>query len=141
MRKIWQLYYTSIIMIRLMRVKNTITLTLTLQAFINNANDLTSTNYNVLLLYFFFFFLNKHDICNIYMYIIRQYACSLPSSSRLSSRTSIPLIQNVPSSVRTAKAERRLKERLIQEVLYLPINTSIILINSTIYIITFFRMF
>ncbi|XP_011691994.1 PREDICTED: protein lap4 isoform X7 [Wasmannia auropunctata] len=36
-------------------------------------------------------------------------------NSRLSSRTSIPLIQNVPSSVRTAKAERRLKERLIQE--------------------------
>ncbi|XP_019697619.1 protein lap4 isoform X3 [Harpegnathos saltator] len=35
--------------------------------------------------------------------------------NRLSSRTSIPLIQNVPSSVRTAKAERRLKERLIQE--------------------------
>ncbi|XP_070521905.1 protein lap4 isoform X3 [Cardiocondyla obscurior] len=36
-------------------------------------------------------------------------------TSRLSSRSSIPLIQNVPSSVRTAKAERRLKERLIQE--------------------------
>ncbi|XP_032691481.1 protein lap4 isoform X3 [Odontomachus brunneus] len=36
-------------------------------------------------------------------------------NSRLSSRTSIPLVQNVPSSVRTAKAERRLKERLIQE--------------------------
>ncbi|XP_077266407.1 scribble planar cell polarity protein isoform X1 [Temnothorax americanus] len=36
-------------------------------------------------------------------------------NSRLSSRTSIPLIQNVPSSVRTAKAERRLKERLMQE--------------------------
>ncbi|KAL6262507.1 hypothetical protein P5V15_005306, partial [Pogonomyrmex californicus] len=36
-------------------------------------------------------------------------------NSRLSSRTSIPLIQNVPSTVRTAKAERRLKERLIQE--------------------------
>ncbi|XP_012226059.2 protein lap4 isoform X3 [Linepithema humile] len=36
-------------------------------------------------------------------------------NSRLSSRTSIPLIQNVPSSVRTAKAERRLKESLIQE--------------------------
>ncbi|XP_014469520.1 PREDICTED: protein lap4 isoform X2 [Dinoponera quadriceps] len=35
--------------------------------------------------------------------------------NRLSSRTSIPLVQNVPSSVRTAKAERRLKERLIQE--------------------------
>ncbi|XP_061929573.1 protein lap4 isoform X14 [Apis cerana] len=36
-------------------------------------------------------------------------------NSRLSSRTSIPLLQNLPSSVRTAKAERRLKERLIQE--------------------------
>ncbi|XP_018310616.1 protein lap4 isoform X1 [Mycetomoellerius zeteki] len=36
-------------------------------------------------------------------------------NSRLSSRSSIPLIQNVPSSVRTAKAERRLKERLIQQ--------------------------
>ncbi|XP_024892255.1 protein lap4 isoform X7 [Temnothorax curvispinosus] len=36
-------------------------------------------------------------------------------NSRLSSRTSIPLIQNIPSSVRTAKAERRLKERLMQE--------------------------
>ncbi|XP_028047401.1 protein lap4 isoform X4 [Monomorium pharaonis] len=36
-------------------------------------------------------------------------------NSRLSSQTLIPLIQNVPSSVRTAKAERRLKERLIQE--------------------------
>ncbi|XP_068973340.1 protein lap4 isoform X6 [Bombus flavifrons] len=36
-------------------------------------------------------------------------------NSRLSSRSSIPLLQNLPSSVRTAKAERRLKERLIQE--------------------------
>ncbi|KYN00224.1 Protein lap4 [Cyphomyrmex costatus] len=33
-------------------------------------------------------------------------------NSRLSSRTSIPLIQNIPSSVRTAKAERRFKESL-----------------------------
>ncbi|CAL7934178.1 unnamed protein product [Xylocopa violacea] len=36
-------------------------------------------------------------------------------NSRLSSRSSIPLLQNLPSSVRTAKAERRLKERLAQE--------------------------
>ncbi|KAK9307226.1 hypothetical protein QLX08_002389 [Tetragonisca angustula] len=36
-------------------------------------------------------------------------------NSRLSSRSSIALLQNLPSSVRTAKAERRLKERLIQE--------------------------
>ncbi|XP_029045611.2 protein lap4 isoform X3 [Osmia bicornis bicornis] len=36
-------------------------------------------------------------------------------NSRLSSRSSIPLLQNLPSSVRTAKAERRLKERLVQE--------------------------
>ncbi|XP_020284620.1 protein lap4 isoform X3 [Pseudomyrmex gracilis] len=36
-------------------------------------------------------------------------------NSRLSSRTSIPLIPNLPTSVRTAKAERRLKERLKQE--------------------------
>ncbi|XP_076239702.1 scribble planar cell polarity protein isoform X3 [Calliopsis andreniformis] len=36
-------------------------------------------------------------------------------NSRLRSRSSIPLLQNLPSSVRTAKAERRLKERLVQE--------------------------
>ncbi|XP_076173598.1 scribble planar cell polarity protein isoform X3 [Ptiloglossa arizonensis] len=36
-------------------------------------------------------------------------------NSRLSSRSSIPLLQNRPSSIRTAKAERRLKERLVQE--------------------------
>nr|XP_033337059.1 protein lap4 isoform X4 [Megalopta genalis] len=36
-------------------------------------------------------------------------------NSRLSSRSSIPILQNLPSSVRTAKAERRLKERLVQE--------------------------
>ncbi|XP_054003546.1 protein lap4 isoform X2 [Hylaeus anthracinus] len=36
-------------------------------------------------------------------------------NSRLSSRSSILLLQNLPSSVRTAKAERRLKERLVQE--------------------------
>ncbi|XP_066594462.1 protein lap4 [Prorops nasuta] len=36
-------------------------------------------------------------------------------NSRLSSRSAIPILQNVPSSVRTAKAERRLKERMIQE--------------------------
>ncbi|XP_076672832.1 scribble planar cell polarity protein isoform X4 [Andrena cerasifolii] len=36
-------------------------------------------------------------------------------NSRLSSRSSIPLLQNLPSSVRTAKAERRLKEKLVQE--------------------------
>ncbi|XP_046837662.1 protein lap4 isoform X8 [Vespa crabro] len=36
-------------------------------------------------------------------------------NSRLSSRSSVTLLQNVPSTVRTAKAERRLKERMIQE--------------------------
>ncbi|KAG7213447.1 hypothetical protein KM043_002721 [Ampulex compressa] len=36
-------------------------------------------------------------------------------NSRLSSRSSIPLLQNLPSTVRTAKAERRLKERMMQE--------------------------
>ncbi|XP_032455631.1 protein lap4 isoform X10 [Nasonia vitripennis] len=36
-------------------------------------------------------------------------------NSRLSSRTGISTLQNVPSIVRTAKAERRLKERMIQE--------------------------
>ncbi|XP_043268433.1 protein lap4 isoform X3 [Venturia canescens] len=36
-------------------------------------------------------------------------------NSRLSSRSSIPSLQGVPSVVRTAKAERRLKERMIQE--------------------------
>ncbi|XP_058792362.1 protein lap4 isoform X10 [Phymastichus coffea] len=36
-------------------------------------------------------------------------------NSRLSSRTGIPVLQNVPSVVRTAKAEKRLKERMIQE--------------------------
>ncbi|XP_035717794.1 protein lap4-like isoform X2 [Vespa mandarinia] len=35
--------------------------------------------------------------------------------NRLSSRSSVTLLQNVPSTVRTAKAERRLKERMIQE--------------------------
>lgn len=79
-----------------------------------NVNDLNNINF-VLSLYF----LNK---CTVYgIYIIREYEFSLLSSSRLSSRSSIPLIQNVPSSVRTAKAERRLKERLIQQVLYFNI--------------------
>ncbi|XP_015176399.1 PREDICTED: protein lap4 isoform X5 [Polistes dominula] len=36
-------------------------------------------------------------------------------NSRLSSRSSVALLQNIPSTVRTAKAERRLKERMIQE--------------------------
>nr|XP_050844643.1 protein lap4 isoform X9 [Vespula vulgaris] len=36
-------------------------------------------------------------------------------NSRLSSRSSVTLLQNIPSTVRTAKAERRLKERMIQE--------------------------
>ncbi|XP_015597928.1 protein lap4 isoform X3 [Cephus cinctus] len=36
-------------------------------------------------------------------------------NSRLSSRSSHPLLHNAPSVVRTAKAERRLKERMIQE--------------------------
>ncbi|KAK2586085.1 hypothetical protein KPH14_008372 [Odynerus spinipes] len=36
-------------------------------------------------------------------------------NSRLSSRSSVTLLQNVPNTVRTAKAERRLKERMIQE--------------------------
>ncbi|XP_023245294.1 protein lap4 [Copidosoma floridanum] len=40
-------------------------------------------------------------------------------NSRLSSRTAIPILQNVPSIVRTAKAERRLKEKMIQEGLLL----------------------
>lgn len=38
------------------------------------------------------------------------------SSSRLSSRSSIPILQSIPTSVRTAKAERRLKEKMLQEV-------------------------
>lgn len=52
------------------------------------------------------------------MYNISFVSVHDHSSSRLSSRVSIPLIPNVPSCVRTAKAERRLKERLIQEVLF-----------------------
>lgn len=48
-------------------------------------------------------------------------------SSRLSSRSGIPILQSVPSIVRTAKAERRMKERLIQEVKYV---TNYIMIKS-----------